>query len=214
MYQQKADIGNSGGYDTMTWNQVAAVRNGFSGGSYSPIKITNASNTSVTNTSIYTPPDFYGNGIGWVNDTTGNLSLNRSIIAANNAFTIPATATYGTSDYNVFSRINIGPYVTFDGNFYETNSQMPQFRTATSQDTNSYGVASSVFTGDPSAGDFRVDLSDALILGHDGNAGVTEHWNFNTRTIVSGPPEAWPVIPVTYQEAINYILDPEGWDFY
>lgn len=127
---------------------------------------------------------------------------------------MPTTATYGASNNNVFTRTDIGPYATIGGNFYDLSTNIAGFRTASSQDANSYGYNASVFTGDPSSGDFRVDLTNIIGLGHDGNAGVTEHWDYNEREIVSGPPQTWPTIPQTLEEAVNYILDPVSWDFY
>jgi hypothetical protein len=127
---------------------------------------------------------------------------------------VPSAASYGTSNNNVFVRTDIGPYVTYHGTNYDLSSQMAAYRATTTQDANSIALTSSVFTGNPSDGDFRIINSALTDAGHDGDAGVTEHWDYNLRQVVDGPPQEWPVIPTTYQEALEYIQDPEVWNFY
>jgi hypothetical protein len=42
-------------------------------------------------------------------------------------------------------------------------------------------------------------------------AGPQGHWDFNLHAVVSGPPQAWPVIPTTVSECESYIAAPEAW---
>ena len=128
--------------------------------------------------------------------------------------TLPNAASYGTSNNNVFVRTNIGPYVTYHGTNYDLSSQMAAYRATTTQETNSIALTSSALTGTPATGDFRINASALTGAGHDGDAGVTEHWDYNLRQVIAGPPERWPVVPTTYAEALEYIQDPEAWNFY
>jgi hypothetical protein len=47
-----------------------------------------------------------------------------------------------------------------------------------------------------------------------GNCGPRQHYNWNTHTLVDGPPSAFPTPPATEAECEQYILNPETWDFY
>jgi hypothetical protein len=212
--EQRTDSPNEGGSDSASWSPIAIARTFAGGGSQSPIKVVDGSDVTVDQTTIATPASFFGYAAGRVSGTTGSLALNRSLLTANSAVEVPSAASYGTSNNNVFVRTDIGPYVTYHGTNYDLSSQMAAYRATTTQNANSIALTSSVFTGNPSDGDFRIINSALTDAGHDGDAGVTEHWDYNLRQVVDGPPQEWPVIPTTYQEALEYIQDPEVWNFY
>lgn len=212
---QKADIACTIMAPKATWKQVALERSGLgSTGSYSPITIQAGSQAAIDHVSIVTPGTYYGNAAGWVNSDGGSISINRSVIAANNIFAVPSMASYLASDNNIYIRTAIGPYTNYRGVYYNLLTQASDFSTVTSQEAHSRILTFNIFTGDTTQGDFRIDRQALISAGHDGDAGVTEHWDYNTRHAVSGPPERWPIIPATFEQSLEYILSPEAWDFY
>lgn len=195
---------SSGG--TMTVSQFGVSRT-IDTGAKPVLGLISGNSLTATNVSVDTPSGWFGNAAGWDSGTTGSLTLNNSILVANNAMTIASSGTY-SGDENAFGTRNIGPFATWTtGSFYNLTTNIADWRTASGEDSASAGAASAYFTGTTANGDFR--QSGAL-----SGSGVTEHWDFNTRAVVSSPPERFPTIPQTYAEAITYITDPTAWDFY
>jgi hypothetical protein len=162
----------------------------------------------------------------------GAININHCVFAFLPNFlhfiSIDDTMVY-TGNYNVFS-LNGSSQVKFKKG--ATNyTTLSAWQAATGQDAQSVYLTTAqrtaFFLGDPATGDFRINPS-AQVTGADGTvytgtfpdgtpiteAGVQEHWNFNTRSVVSGPPTAFPTVPVNYAECVTYIKNPEGWDFY
>src|SRR5262249_40219452 len=143
----------------------------------------------------------------WINDTGGSVAVNDSFFEAQVIYDIPVGATF-TGDHNVYCS---GVATKPDGRFYHgvqyanLPSNFPAWQAATGQDDNSQATGSALFTGTPTTGDFRISID---------GVGATQHWNYNLRELVAGPPERWPVPPSTYDDALAYIMDPEAWDFY
>lgn len=91
------------------------------------------------------------------------------------------------------------------------------------------GIADGVNNG-PVDGDFRINPAARVYHGTTGaqlsgvfadgvtpitEAGAQEHWNWNERAIVPGPPTLYPSLPQTIDEMRLYIRNPStGWDFY
>lgn len=89
------------------------------------------------------------------------------------------------------------------------------------------GVSTGANSG-PASGDFRInpgarvyDKDNTARIGVFGDgitpitaAGPQEHWDFNLRAIVAGPPSRYPVLPATLAEMRTYTEDPTAWDFY
>jgi hypothetical protein len=76
----------------------------------------------------------------------------------------------------------------------------------------------------PALGDFRINRNARVYSGAgvpyigtfpDGvpitAAGPQGHWDFNLCAPLSGPPPAWPVIPLTMPQCKSYIADPKAW---
>lgn len=147
--------------------------------------------------------------------TTGSLTVNRCLIQNNNCVQVPSGGTY-VGDYNVFVRPagGTGPFGSYHGTTYNLSTNLAGWQAATGQDAHSIVLTSSPFTGTPANGDFRFTASALTGAGHDGDAGPSDHWDYNLRAAVAGPPEVWPTIPTTLAEARTYVLDPTAWDYY
>lgn len=78
----------------------------------------------------------------------------------------------------------------------------------------------------PAQGDFRINplarvytASGTALIGKfpDGvpitAAGAQATWDFSTRSVVSGPPQRWPAMPDTLEEAKSYVTQPESWQW-
>lgn len=177
----------------------------------------------------------YGNGI------TGNgfMDVNHCVIDTND---IAYVASSIVTDYNIFyRRASSIIRASIGGTLYQS---LAAWQAATSQDTNSVlckspdqvrgnplalylGVANDENNG-PADGDWRINPgarvysgADAPLIGTfaDGTtpltaAGIQEHWNFNSRSIVAGPPTRVPVFPATIAEMRDYVDDPAAWNFY
>ncbi|WP_197020259.1 hypothetical protein [Hyphomonas sp. CY54-11-8] len=141
---------------------------------------------------------------GWAGST---MNVNGCIFYGPGSYMldIPSTVTY-VGNNNVF----YNPTGNVNLRFNSTNyTDIASWRTATGQDASSV-IANPDFSGTVANGDFRLTASggaDAI------GAGVQNHWGWNTRAIVSGPPSVWPVIPESQADARDYCLDPEAWDF-
>ena len=170
----------------------------------------------------------------WVprDDASGEFEIHYSVFTKRTVnIVIPGPNSTYTGDFNVFhnhswSWDNIR--WTYKGQEYPT---LLAWQDATGQDLNSVYLteeqAANFWLGDPSTGDFRIN-PDAQVTGADGtvytgtfadgitpltDAGVQEHWDYNSRSIIPTPPVQWPVFPGSYQESIEYIKSPTGWDF-
>lgn len=197
--------------NTATVRQTALARP-VSGGSNPFYRVLSATTVTLENCSLIVDSGVFAYVV-LLQSSTANLTMNRCILQGNNVLDIPAGATY-TGDYNVFVRSGAAPIARFNGTTYNLITNMAGWRAATGQDANSIALQVAVTTGVLADGDFSVDYSTITGAGHDGNAGVTEYWDYNTRSVVSGQPTAWPTIPTNLAEAKTYIADPEGWDFY
>lgn len=155
---------------------------------------------------------------------------------------IPAGASYA-GDYNVFWSTTADLFAFFSqwhGDFYTT---LAAWQTATGQDANSVtlatadqtssnplafwlGVSSGANDG-PKDGDWRINPScrvyDGANVAHIGQfpdgtpitqAGAQNHWDWNARAAVAGPPTAYPTVPTTVADAQEYIANPAAWNFY
>lgn len=203
---------NQNASSNLTVSQCAASREA-SGGTRGFIDPLANQVITLNNCSFDSTSDFYGQALGPVSATTYSLTYNRMLVESNNGVSIPSTVTAGTIDNNLYSRPGggIGPYATWNGTGYDLSSAFASWRTASGKDANSAAVTSTPFTGTTTNGDFTLSAA-ALING--AYSGMTEHWDFNTRSVVSTPPTRWAVGPRTYAEALTYIEDPEAWDFY
>lgn len=89
------------------------------------------------------------------------------------------------------------------------------------------GVATATNTG-PASGDFRInpaarvyDRNNTSRIGVFGDgvtpitaAGPQQHWDFNLRMAVGGPPSQYPILPNSLSEMRTYIEEPLSWNFY
>jgi hypothetical protein len=213
-------LGSTGGSPTVqaTISQAAIHTDILAVGSRYMVSVGNTSSAELTNCTIVIEDNPSGYAIQSANDLVLNNCL---IVFAAGFYHYIDTITFeGDNNIYVFvGEIGVdGNYrFTLNGSSYVNN--FSGWQSATGQDANSeFHVVddiSDIFTGDPSAGDFRIntstDVGAAIVaLG----AGVTEHWDFNKRAIMSGPPEVWPVGPASLSEAQNYVKAPTSWDFY
>jgi len=124
---------------------------------------------------------------------------------------VRAVAKAATCDYvgqnNIFFRTGgSSPWFTHNGS---TITSFTAWKTASGTDLTSV-EADPGFSGTPAAGDFRLTSGGTgALMG----CGPQTHWDYATRSIVAGPPTAWPVIPDTLAEAETYIAAPEAWTF-
>lgn len=167
----------------------------------------------------------------------GNLSMSYSVIQSDALMFSLATII---NDFNIYSRPGLA-YVqgTVGGT---AHNSLGAWQAATGQDTNSVFVKTSEQTGanalwlgiaegtsqGPVDGDFRINPNAKVYNGAgialfgtfaDGTtpltlAGPQEHYNFNARSVVAGPPTRWPVLPANDDEVRVYMDDPTAWDFY
>lgn len=191
-------------------SQVAIHRN-LNGGGQPIVGIQPDVPTTIAHTTLVSNDTFYSYGAGFLSGASGSLTLNASIIIANNALLVPGTSGY-LADLNTFVRPagggGIGPFGDYHGTSRNLSSALATWRTDTGQDASSVVLTTSPLTGSPANGDFRVD--GTILAG----SGCNEHWDYNLRQVVAGPPERWPTIPTSLAQAIAYIVDPETWNFY
>lgn len=137
-----------------------------------------------------------------------------------------------------------GCLFNWNGNNYLTvGTALGLFQAASGQDTNSVFLkatdqttsnANAFWLGvkeggtGPAAGDFRINPAAKVYSGAgtaftgtfaDGVTAITlagpqQHWDFNLRALVAGPPERYPVLPATVAECRTYLESPTTWDFY
>jgi hypothetical protein len=168
----------------------------------------------------------------------GFVGCTYSVLQANGACFTNSTIV---SDYNI-CYFHGQAFVRSIINGTLRNS-LSAWQAATGQDTNSVyvrhvdqnsgnplalwlGVATGANSG-PASGDWRINPGARVYTGADvarigtfadgtpiTAAGIQEHWNFNTRTVVAGPPTRSPVFPVTVAEMRTYLDDPTSWNFY
>jgi hypothetical protein len=151
--------------------------------------------------------------------STGTLKVNNCIFAEpGNGIPIdkPAGVTY-IGNNNVFMCNTSGSDdVTLQvaGAYVNT---LTAWRAATGQDANSIVVppakVTELFSGTLANGDFRLGATGAGALAAALQAGPQQHWDWNARAAASGPPVAWPVIPLTLAEAEAYVENPSSWTF-
>jgi hypothetical protein len=130
------------------------------------------------------------------------------------AMTLPSGAV---SDYNFY--LNTGSRQLDYSYGGVTYNSLAALQAATGQELNSYEARSvslaDVFSGTPADGDFRINTSGTIGgLIAASQAGAQYHWDWTTRSVATGPNEAWPDIPETVAEARTYALDPTAWDYY
>jgi hypothetical protein len=89
------------------------------------------------------------------------------------------------------------------------------------------GISTGVNSG-PASGDYRInpnarvyDKDNTARIGVFGDgitpiteAGPQQHWDFNLRSLVSGPPSRIPVLPSTIADMRTYVENPAAWNFY
>jgi hypothetical protein len=131
-------------------------------------------------------------------------------------------------EHNIFVRGNTSPEFLWNEGYI---ANLAAWQAATGQDANSVYMNTAQYatfwTGSTLAGDFRFNGSNAVTASNgsvftgtfpDGvplsTAGPQEHFNWNTRTVDSGPPTKWPVPPQTIAEAQTYVANPTAWNFY
>jgi hypothetical protein len=170
------------------------------------------------------------------------LTLNNSILIATSGRVLNTLASPYAGDFNIFQGIgDSNPVFGFNELTY---GGLTNWQAATGQDANSVTLRGSDQTaGNPNAfwlgvstnanagpvdGDWRINplaraynAAGATLTGTfaDGvtpltAAGPQEHWNYNTRSVVAGPPTRLLRIPETKAEERTYINDPTAWDFY
>lgn len=169
------------------------------------------------------------------------LTLNNSILTTSGRCLNLIVSPY-VGDFNVFMWTGgVAPIFGYNAGTY---SSLSAFQAATGQDANSvylkpadqvagssdafwYGVANSLNDG-PVDGEWRINPTAKVYNGAgtalygtfaDGvtpitEAGPQEHWNFNTRAVVAGPPSSLVAMPTTKAECRTYMNDIEAWDFY
>jgi hypothetical protein len=136
------------------------------------------------------------------------------------------------------------PGLYWNGTYYNTQVALATYVSASGQDTNSvflkaadqtsgnalaFWLGIKEGTAGPSAGDFRINPACRVYGMADGvartgvfgdnttsitQAGPQGYYNFNTRSVASGPPSRYPVLPATIADMRTYIEDPSSWDFY
>ena len=152
---------------------------------------------------------------GW---TSGSLIMNGTILQTTPYGTyteVPTGITY-TADNNVFSVRDDGQalyYLLYHGASFVTS--LAQWQTATGQDAHSFFFfgqdVAQLLSGTYSAGDYRLAGTGIGASASAINAGPQFHWDWNSRSKVSGPPTAWPNVPKTLANALTYIANPTGW---
>ena len=178
----------------------------------------------------------YGGSVpGWVNaQTSGAINLSYNVFAYDpnyrQSVIVNSGQTY-TADYNVFYR-NHATYSDYFTGIYNgtTYTTLASWQAATGQDTHSVYLTlaqyNNFFLGNPANGDFRIN-PNAQVTGSDGTvytgtfpdgtpitqAGVQQHYNPNSRAVVSGAPTAWWNVPQSYADCKTYISNPMAWSF-
>lgn len=145
------------------------------------------------------------------------LTANKSLVVLTAGYQFVEAGPSFAGDDNIYVMVGSGNFqFRLNGTTY-TNS-FAAWQSATGADANSEFFTitdlADVFTGDPAAGDFSINDQTAVgqaILA--AGAGMTEHWDFNSRSITSAPPSSVPVPPATLAEAEAYVLNPRAWSF-
>jgi hypothetical protein len=152
---------------------------------------------------------------GW---SSGTMVFNGNIVHSSqygSGISVPSGITY-TGDHNDFAKFDDGQgsWLFYHGTLYHG---LTEWRAATSQDLNSLdfigGDVSQLFSGTYSAGDFRLAGTGIGAAAAGIGAGPQNHWNWNTKAAVSGPPSAWPTVPKTLADAITYMTNPTSWSW-
>jgi len=234
LFVDKTSSPHSGGsrvFRKLDSSTTATVQNS-AGYQKSGLAIENASGSplTITNCSFYSSGQISG----------GKPALTYSVVITE--FRCLAVETGYTGDYNVFLFIGADAmYGTYNGTL---RTSLGGWQALTGQDANSVyvrevdqtpgnqhafwlGVSSGSNAG-PAAGDFRINPNARVYGGNntayigtfaDGTtpitaAGPQEHYNWNTRAVVAGPPTRYPVLPATVAEMRTYIESPKDWNFY
>ena len=194
---------------------------------------------SVTNSALIVG----STGITGVSGQPASLTLNNSIVIAPNFRVLNLLASPYSGNFNVFQGIgdsqplfgingatssSFANWQTISGG-QDAQSVWLKGSDQTAGNANAFwlGVATNANAG-PADGDWRINPSAKVynaagtaLFGTfaDGTTPVTaagpqEHWNFNTRAVVSGPPTSLLTLPATKAEERAYVNDPAAWDFY
>lgn len=182
---------------------------------------------------------FAGSTLGGGIDGGGFVGCSYSVIQANGLMFEAASIV---NDFNIFYFVGQSFVRSIIASVLRNS--LAAWQAATSQDTNSVfckaadqtagnqyalwlGISENSNAG-PADGDWRINPGARVYSGADvafigtfadgttplTDAGIQEHWNFNTRAIVAGPPTRPPVFPTTVAEMRSYVNDPTSWDFY
>lgn len=184
-----------------------------------------------------------GRGAGITGNPNTQLTLNNCVVWSPNGRPLDLVVAPYVGNFNVFQfqSSDNQPIFRFNG---VTLGTLAAWQTATGQDTHSVwvrnsdqvagsanafwlGVATNANAG-PADGDWRINptarvynSAGATLTGTfaDGvtpltAAGPQEHWNFNTRSVVAGPPTRLLRLPQTKAEERQYINEPSLWNFY
>jgi len=172
-----------------------------------------------------------------------SLTLNYSIVIATGGRVMDNLQTPYVGDYNVFRgtadnqpvfSINaavsssFANWQTISGG-QDLNSVWLKASDQTAGNANAFwlGISTNANAG-PVDGDWRINpaaraynAAGAALTGTfaDGVtpltlAGPQEHWNYNTRSVVAGPPTRLVRLPESKAEERQYIEDPAAWNFY
>jgi len=171
------------------------------------------------------------------------LTLDRCVVISTNGRPLNNIVAPYVGDYNVFQGIadsqpvfgidglvssSFANWQTISGN-QDLNSVWLRGSDQTAGNANAFwlGVSTNANAG-PADGDWRIN-PNARVYNAAGTAltgvfadGVTpittagpqEHWNYNNREVVSGPPTRLPYLPSSKAEERTFINDPRGWNYY
>lgn len=103
----------------------------------------------------------------------------------------------------------------YNGTFYAA-ANLAGFQSATGQEVGSIRSASAtgLFSGNPADGDFRLAGSGLGATATTMGVGPANYWNHNTRSVTSGPPYKWPILPSTLIAQRSWLDNPTAYDWY
>lgn len=225
---------------TITNNVIYNADAASTGGPTAAVRLTpRQGSITITNCVIYlNTPNRSPIGVWAQSNGAGNgltVTINNCVILIPRggapAIRIEDADTTYLGDHNVFIRTDVAPSGT-PFNWHGTTAEgLTTWRTNSGQDAHSVYLSASqfatFFSGTVANGDFRINPNNAVTDANgtiytgqfpDGTAlstvGVQQHWNWNTRAIVSTAPTAWPIPPQTIAQANSYVLAPTAWNFY
>lgn len=235
---QVSDVNGNTSFRRLAGTTAITINNcGFHNKKASTVRLQGTSGTrpTIRNSVLF----FNGSGSGGGIDGSGAVGMSYSVVVASDTM---YSSNSIVSDFNIYYRIN-STFVRsiINSTLYQT---LAAWQAATGQDTNSVylnsadqtagnpyalwlGVSSNANNG-PADGDWRINPGARVYSGAgtafigtfaDGltpltSAGIQEHWNFNTRSVVSGPPTRSPTVPATLSEMRSYVESPSAWNFY